>query len=336
MDINGSYYCSLGVTTLKHFVDMGFAPKLLFYTYIPVIVTSILIGGYVLIKSNFSLLSRLLFLVSLSFALWVINIIFAWIAVYAKYMFFVWTITPVFEFLIFSSAVYFSYVFIDDSKADISMRKKIILHSFALPILVFLPTKFDIEYLNTVTCEGVPAFTWFYYLYPLEVISILWIIYICIRKFKSLGKENVDRKKILYFMVGMASFLSLFVGSNVIGQVTSIQEISFIGSLGMVIFIGLLAYLIVKYEAFNIKLLGAHALITAIIALIASQFFFIQNPTNKVLTGITLALVTVFGWWLAKSVKKENDQNESLREMNAIITEQKTKLNTIKPWWKSI
>jgi len=228
--------------------------------------------------------------------------------------------------LLFASAVYFAHVFIDKDKRDISFLAKLILFLICLPIFIILPTQLSIKYFDLSICEGVPAFTWYYYMYALEIVSIFWIIFICIRKYRSLPHNDPSKKQIPYFAVGISSFLALFVGSNLIGQITSIQEISFIGSIGMVIFIGFLAYLIVEYKAFNVKLLRAQALIVAMLVLIASQFFFIQNNINRILTAATLIMFSIFGWWLAKSVKKEDEQNESLTELNKIITKQKNKI----------
>ena len=78
------------------------------------------------------------------------------------------------------------------------------------------------------------------------------------------------------------------------------------------IFIAFLAYIIVRYKAFSIKLIAAQALVFALVILIGSQFFFIRNPVNKVLNGVTLALSLGFGYLLVKSVKREVEQRERL------------------------
>jgi len=80
---------------------------------------------------------------------------------------------------------------------------------------------------------------------------------------------------------------------------------------------GVLAYLIVEYKAFDIKLVGAQALVVSLFILIASQFAFIQNSTNKILTAITLVIVSIFGWQLVRSVKREIAQREQLEIANA-------------------
>jgi hypothetical protein len=224
-----------------------------------------------------------------------------------------WVITPIFEYLIFAFSIYFAYVFIGDGK-DIPFKSKLILFLFSLPILIALPTSFNIQYFDLSYCEGVPSPAWYYYLYALEIISVFLIIFICAKKYRKLKKNDPDKKKTIYFMIGMASFLALFVGSNLIGQITLIQEISFIGSIGLIIFIALLAYLIVRYKAFDIKLLGAQVLVIGIISLVGSQFFFIENNTSAALTGTTMALTALFGWWLVNSVKKEIKAKETLEQ----------------------
>ena len=87
------------------------------------------------------------------------------------------------------------------------------------------------------------------------------------------------------------------------------------GLFGMTIFLGFIAYMIVRFKAFTIRLIGAQALVFAIIAITGSQFAFIQNSTNKVLTGITLVLSIIGGYFLIISVKKEIERKEMLQEM---------------------
>jgi signal transduction histidine kinase len=98
---------------------------------------------------------------------------------------------------------------------------------------------------------------------------------------------------------------------------------------GMPIFMGFLAYLIVKYKAFNIKLLATQALVVALVVLIGSQFFFIVSNTNKILTGITLALAIGFGWVLIKSVKNEVQRKEELQKMSDSLAQANDKLRTL-------
>jgi signal transduction histidine kinase len=87
----------------------------------------------------------------------------------------------------------------------------------------------------------------------------------------------------------------------------------------MPVLIGFLAYTIVKFKAFNIKLLGAQALVVSLIVLIGSQFFFIQNPTNKILNGITFLFALIFGYFLVRSVKSEVEQREKIEKQEKAL-----------------
>ena len=85
------------------------------------------------------------------------------------------------------------------------------------------------------------------------------------------------------------------------------------GLFGMPIFMGVLAYLIVQYHIFNVKLLLVQALVVTISALVGAQLFFVKSHINFVLTSITFVLSLVFGVVLIRSVKREIAQGEELR-----------------------
>ncbi len=84
---------------------------------------------------------------------------------------------------------------------------------------------------------------------------------------------------------------------------------------GMPIFLALLAYTIIKYHSFHIRLFGAQALVVGLVALIGAQFTFIRNPTNMVLNAIAFFLSVVFGFILVRSVKHEIQQHEHALEL---------------------
>jgi len=73
----------------------------------------------------------------------------------------------------------------------------------------------------------------------------------------------------------------------------------------MTIFMGFLAYLIVKFKAFNIKLLGAQALVWALVITIGAEFFFVESIINNVLVAVTLVISSILGLMLVRGVKRE-------------------------------
>jgi signal transduction histidine kinase len=67
----------------------------------------------------------------------------------------------------------------------------------------------------------------------------------------------------------------------------------------------------------------------ALVILIGSQAFFIRNPINQVLNGITLALAFGFGYLLVKSVKREVEQRERLEVLTKELATANDKLKDL-------
>jgi signal transduction histidine kinase len=217
--------------------------------------------------------------------------------------------------LIFILSLYFVYVFIDKKSPPAKVKIALILAS--LPIIFLTPTQFNLNIFNIANCEAIENkyFTNYYYLFGLFI--FLWIIALSIYKYKK--SEGDIRKQILFLTFGIGLFLLAFFTAGYIASLTDNFNFELYGLFGMPIFIGFLAYLIVKFKAFNTKLLAIQALVISLIVIIGSQFAFIQNNTNKILTGITLALAISFGWILIRSAKKEVKQREGLELANIEI-----------------
>jgi signal transduction histidine kinase len=77
-----------------------------------------------------------------------------------------------------------------------------------------------------------------------------------------------------------------------------------------------LAYIIVKFKTFNIKVIATEALIWALWILIGSILFVAQTPATKVVTAITEVIAVVFGFILLNSVRREVEQREKLEVLS--------------------
>jgi signal transduction histidine kinase len=152
-------------------------------------------------------------------------------------------------------------------------------------------------------------------MYVFEFIAISWVIGICLKNYRRLPKGNLFKKQIIYIGLGIVSFLSLFVGSNILGETLRIQQISFIGSLGMVIFLAFLSYLIVRYNTFNIKVLSAQALVLTLIILIGATLLVDDLFYSEIIIAVTLMLVIGLGYLLTQNVKREVEQREKIEKL---------------------
>lgn len=97
----------------------------------------------------------------------------------------------------------------------------------------------------------------------------------------------------------------------------------------MTIFLGFLGYLIVKFKAFDIKLLGAQALVVAQFLLIASMFAFATGLTSLILIGVTLIGTTLMGGYVIRSVKEEVKRKEELQYMSEKLSQANDQLRKL-------
>lgn len=317
------YYCTTFSVPLKYIFDFSFAPPLLLYAYVPIAIVLVFLSIFVVRGSRFSLKSRLFLALGVSFIAWVVNIFVQWIAVESFVVYFAWQMTALIEVLIPLSTLYLTYVMIDDR--DIKFWLKVVFGLIVLAVAVLIPTALNMSTFDLVNCEAVVGHLT-YWVYAFEVIAVIWIALLSFRRYRMFKKnleENKDKLKQLPLISGSAAlFLFVFSLSNIAGELTQVYSINLFGPVGMVVFLGVLSYLIVRYQAFNVKLLATEALVWALLVLIGAQFFFIKVFTNYVLTAITFLTTFILGNYLIGSVRREVAQRERL----AVLLKQRESL----------
>lgn len=166
---------------------------------------------------------------------------------------------------------------------------------------------------DTVNCEITENIYYSTYIYLVGLISFVWILIFSFHKyFKTKIKE--EKQQIFYLTFGMSAFLISFFIAGFFASYFDNFNLEQYGLFGMVIFISYLAFLIVKFHAFDIKLIATQALVWGVLIIVGSQFFFIQSNVNKVLNGITLVISSALGLIIIRSVKKEIAQKEEIEK----------------------
>jgi len=307
---------------LKYF-DLNVAPHILYYSYIPIILIALFLGIYILIKDKFSRSSKFIFAVALAFAIWVLNIIFQWVIVYANISMFSWQITPIIEIFIPISVLYFFYIF---SYKKIPNFIKYSSYLVVSLVALILGTKFNMPAFNPSICEATVG-PLLYGVNYFEIFVAIYIVMVSLKEFFSTKNTESIKKQSLLLAVGSAIFLVIFSLSNILGQSTRIYSINLFGPIGMLVFLIFLSYLIVKYGAFNIKLIATQALVVGISVLIGAQLFFPSNLTDEIITAVTLAAFLVAGYFLIRSVKreieakvKEQVQREQIEHLTSVLS----------------
>ncbi len=291
-------------------------PDLLYYTHIPTAIIALVVGIFVFLNNRHALLNKLLLAICLSFGIWTFTNLILWTNIHSEVLLFVWTIYQILFGLISILSVYFMYVFLE--KNDVSNLMRWLFLLLIAPMLIFAPANINLEGLDIANCGAIGFEGTLYMLYTigLGVIAMLWVIILSVRKYHSSGQDM--RRQIIPMGFGVTLFLFTFFSINFIASyLTEIglfpdSSLEFYGLYGMMFFIMAVAYLIVKFRAFNIKLVGAQALVVALWFLIGSLLFVAQSTTTQVVAGITLILAVIGGYLLVKSVKKEVEQREQI------------------------
>ncbi len=313
-------------------------PNLLYYSHIPTAIVALLLGLFVLIKNRNEVSAKILFFISIIFSIWSFLNIIVWTNIDSRIIYFVWSFFGVLNILLFFSCLYFIYTYIN--KSDVSVKLKFFWTALILPVFYFINNSL-IDF-NIPNCEATENHNYFNYVFGLEIFIFLWIVVFSVYKYIKTSDKD-EKKQIFLLSSGVSFFLIFFFITGYVASLIDNFELEQYGMFGMTIFIALLAYLIVRFKAFDIKLIGSQALVVGIVILIGSQFFFIQNNTNRVLTAITLLVSTVMGILIIKSVKKEvflrerieilasdlERANNNLRHYNAEIKNANEKLKEL-------
>ena len=288
-------------------------PTLVYYSHVPTIFIVLFLCLFVYIK-NKNLESKLLLGIAITFSVWLTLNLILWTNVDSRILMFVWTLFGVVNPMLFILCLYFMYVYV--TKNDINYNTKIIWVLLAIPSVLL--SSFVLNF-NMITCEVQELSLYSNYVFIIELALTIWLVVFSLYKLR-ISKGNV-KKQIAVMFSGMVFFLVSFFTSVFVASYLGQKGVSYAftleqyGFFGMTIFMAFLAYLIVKFKAFHIKLLWAQALVWALVILIGSQFAFVRNNTNKILTAVTLVISTILGLMLVRGVKREIAQREEIESL---------------------
>ena len=286
-------------------------PSLLYYAYIPIIFATLFFSIFIFVKDNYSPRSSTLLFIGTFFTCSIINNIFEWTSNNPFAQMFSWQINAIFELPISLFSVYFVDLFLENK----NNKLKIILVALFLPVIFLLATPLNVRefYLTETDCGGVFGILWTY-IYGIELISVLTIAYLCIHKYFS-TEDKSFKLQIAFLGVGSVLFLGIFFASNVLGDITKTYSINLIGPIGMILFLGTLSYMIVKFKTFNTKLFTSQLLVVSLLFLIASFLLIQRIDYIRIVVLFTFGLVSIIGLNLIRSVKKEIEQREKIEKL---------------------
>ncbi len=304
----------------KQFVD--YYAGLVFYSHIPPAVIALFVGLFIFFKSK-SLLSKILLSITVCFAIWSALDLGIWMNYdHASFVMATWAPIEIFSTLIFVLCLYFIDVFTE--KRDVPFRKKLFFGSIIAPLIIFAPTTFYLTGFNLQECTALETPYYLQYALYLKIILSLYIVGIIV--FKYIKAEPGFKKQILLLGSGVTSFILFFFVAGRVSEYTLNYSYEIYGLFGMPLFIMSLAYLIVKFKVFQVKVLGAQALVLGLVATTASQVFITTNTIERSLSIASLVLVTIFGYQLVKSIKREIQAKEKVQSLVSDLQKVNTRL----------
>ncbi len=292
----------------KYFIFSSNVPTLLYYSHFVAIFAAIIFAMALFGQRKENLSVKLFLSTIFLFTAWTVIDVLLWASNSPDLVLFYWSLQILLEILIYGMSFYFAYVFI--TKRDLPFSVKVAAIATMLPVVVLLPTSaflpgIDVSYCNAVETNLVIAYT-----YVFEIIVSLFILGFAFRQMH-ISQERF--KEISYFLGGIIIFLIAFSSGNIIGSLTENWALAQVGLFGMPVFIAFLAYSVVRFKSFNVKLISTQVIVTTLWALTLAILFIRKIENVRYVVAFTLVLFTILGYQLIKSVKREIQARELIQ-----------------------
>ena len=309
----------------QYFIFSSNVPPLLYYSHFIAILAAVIFALVLIPRVRESLSIKLFLAVILFFTAWTVIDVLLWASNRADIVLFYWSLQMLLEMLLYVSAFYFAYIFI--AQKDLAFLWKVGLVILLMPIIMLLPTPYllpgvDISFCNAVETVSLNFLT----TYGIQIVLSLLIVFI---SFWGVSTKPTRRAEIMLFMTGILVFLIAFSSGNIVGSITEDWNLAQVGLFGMPVFIAFLAYTVVKFKTFNVKLFATQALVAGIAVLIGARLFYSTTTTGSILSAATLIAFLVSGVFLIRSVKREIEQRERIEKLAKELQETNERQNTL-------
>ncbi len=295
-------------------------PALVHYSHFVAILAALAIALYVFASNPHGIVQRLFLLLISTFSVWVVLDLLLWATNRPDVVMFSWTLQILLEPLTYVVAFYLFYFFVYKEWPNIHVNTFIFL--LFLPIVTLLNTEYNLGELYLGDCEAAEGPLAKYYTHIVHAALILGIATIASRGVPLLPTHE-ERRIAVIFAAGLISFLLAFSSGTIIGSLTDDWVLSQYGLFGMPLFAACIGYSIIRFKAFNAKVITAELLVVALGIAVISLTALQAIETVRIIAGITFLLVCAVGYVLVRNVKREirlrlqiQAQEEALENIN--------------------
>ncbi len=151
---------------------------------------------------------------------------------------------------------------------------------------------------------------------PFSIVSTLFsvlAVYLLLKKY--LKGTEVTRRQLGSVLLGILLMLAL-ITLTILVPVLFFNSLVFLPftPLYTLVFLGLTAYAITKYQLFNIKVLVTQAITLAICVVLFAKIFTERTVEAAVVDALIFLFVGIFGYFLVQSVRREVEQREIIQK----------------------
>ena len=242
-------------------------------------------------------------IMAIAYIAWLFCDLVLWANENPDHVMFFWTLINLIEPLIFVSAYTYFIQFL--YRRPLSKGKMWILFALLFPTLIMAPIGLSVFGFDHSTCdrnaiESVAA----YYNYFLEALFLLLIVFHTIAALLG-GTFRAQKSKLILTASSVSLLLLSFLTANFLGTFTGDYVTSQYGHIAVPIFAALLAYITIKYESFEPKILLIDALVVALLILLSSLLF-AENGNYQIYANIMAFIIAIpLGYTLATGIRKE-------------------------------
>ncbi|MEK7176742.1 MAG: HAMP domain-containing sensor histidine kinase [Patescibacteria group bacterium] len=249
-----------------------------------------------------------------SYVIWLLGDLVLWGNERIDHVMFFWTIVNLVEPIIFAAAYVHFVSFTDQRKS--TNKEKILLFALLVPTVIMAPLGlstigFDYTNCDRNVVEGIAA----YYNYFLEAVFIVLILFHAVRKFISIKEHKQQVYRLVWATVSLAVLLTSFLFANFFGTYFVAYEISQLGHVAVPIFAALLAYITIRFDTLESRILLIDVLTSSLTILIFSLLFIRNEDAQTVVVLISLALSIPTAYTLMSGIRKEVHSRQRIEQL---------------------
>lgn len=298
---------------------------LIYYSHLTAItiLLSLLVISFVQLRAPYKSSFRLLLI---AYIAWLSCDLVLWANEVPDNIMFFWSMLLAVEPLIYIGGFWMFVNFV--LRRDLKLFEYILITLVVIPTFVMIPTHLSLPGFDLRDCfrNAIEGFVAYFNYFTAFLLMGLTGLYVVLAIFKWRKESKAELIKISLYGGSILLMSFSFWLANFIGTVTEEYQVSQYGHIGVPIFATVLAFVILKYESNNTKILGVDVMVFGLFLLFFSMFFVNEFKYIKYVLAATLIVSAPLAWMLMRSVRKEIQTSESLRKLTDDLEHANTQL----------